>query len=300
MSEKNEPIPLVSVIIPVLDQRPGIEFLIRALLDQTVPRDSFEVVIVDNGSCDGTPAILADYSRRYPGWLIFLQENSIQSSYAARNRALEAARGKIFAFTDGDCIPDARWIEEGLHALEECDYAAGRVELFPENEAQVRIAERFDMLTALKQYKYIKETHFGLTANLFVKRSVIEQVGRFDSRLKSSGDLCLGQRVYRAGFRQAYAPLALVRHPARQTVGAILSRMARIAGGIEQRRQYNGEKIIIGYLVKYVLIREYPTLKKMRELAGVDWRLGYVAFLVKVVFFAERIRLKFGGQPRYR
>lgn len=58
--------------------------------------------------------------------------------------------------------------------------------------------------------------HFGVTANIFVKRKVFEEIGGFDQRLKSGGDIEFGDRVYRSKkFRQIYKKDVLVIHPPR-------------------------------------------------------------------------------------
>lgn len=98
MLEKSRTSPLVSVIVPVFN---GEQFLPRCLdsiFAQTMP--DLEVIVVNDGSTDGTASILADYAARHQRLVVMEQVNAGQG--AARNRALERARGEFVLFVDAD------------------------------------------------------------------------------------------------------------------------------------------------------------------------------------------------------
>ena len=98
MLEKSRTSPLVSVIVPVFN---GEQFLSRCLdsiFAQTKP--DFEVLVVNDGSTDGTASILADYAARHQQLVVLEQANAGQG--AARNRALDLARGEFVLFVDAD------------------------------------------------------------------------------------------------------------------------------------------------------------------------------------------------------
>ena len=95
----------VTVVIPVLNQERTLEACLRSLLRQTYPKDRFEVVIVDNNSSDRTREIIRAFPFRYA-------HEPQRSSYAARNRGVSLARGRVVAFMDSDCEADPRWLEE--------------------------------------------------------------------------------------------------------------------------------------------------------------------------------------------
>src|SRR3990170_2881853 len=100
--------PMVSIIVPVFNGENAIEECIQSLLDQDYPRDKYEIIIVDNNSKDGTGEII----KRYP--VLYLLEDEIQSSYAARNKGIGYAQGEIFAFTDSDCVASKNWLKEAM------------------------------------------------------------------------------------------------------------------------------------------------------------------------------------------
>src|SRR6188472_748784 len=112
--------PVVSVIVPVRKNVEGIRTLLARLSAQTLPRDRFEVVIGDDGSHPGTLSAITPAS----GW-VRLTRGPRLNSYAARNRAVAAAKGKVLAFCDSDCLPARDWLERGMAALETADVVAG-------------------------------------------------------------------------------------------------------------------------------------------------------------------------------
>src|SRR5689334_6517067 len=105
-------LPFVSVIVPVYNDQQRIVTCVEALLAQDYPRECYEVLVVDNGSTDGTLAAL----KALP--ITSLVENTKRGSYAARNKALQQAKGEVIAFTDSDCTPVPGWLAAGVAAIE--------------------------------------------------------------------------------------------------------------------------------------------------------------------------------------
>ncbi|HQN97759.1 MAG TPA: glycosyltransferase, partial [Thermoanaerobaculales bacterium] len=224
--------PMVLVVVSVLDQAAGLRATLEALAGQTLARSSFEVVVVDNGSTDATLEVAADWSVGHPE-VRMASEREARGSYAARNRGLEHATAAVIAFTDADCRPDPRWLEAGLAALEGAEVVAGRIEM-TFRRGRPNLWEYLDAATWLDQRHYIEAHGFGATANLFVRRRVLEAVGRFRTDLASGGDYELGRRLERHGVRVGYAPDAVVRHPARAGAGAVLAKAKRVARGVQR------------------------------------------------------------------
>jgi len=120
--------PLVSVVIPTCGRRAVLEPCLDALAAQTYPH--VEVVVVDDGSTDDTSPFLAEYKSEHDelDLTVLCNEHRIGAN-PSRNRGIRASRGEFIAFTDDDCIADARWIERLVAAFDSDDVAAvtGRV-----------------------------------------------------------------------------------------------------------------------------------------------------------------------------
>lgn len=94
-------LPLVSVIITAYNYERFLARTIDSALDQAYPADRLEIVIVDDGSTDSTPALLADYAECHPTQIrVVRQENA--GLVAATNRAFSEARGEFWALLDAD------------------------------------------------------------------------------------------------------------------------------------------------------------------------------------------------------
>jgi glycosyltransferase AglE len=217
--------PRVTVIVPVLDAEDTIGPLLDSLSALDYPADRLQVLIVDNGSSDGTPEIV----ERSPFSL--LKETGIRSSYAARNRGLEAANGDIIAFTDADCRVGPGWVTEGVAALRGsgAGLVGGKVQF--EFSADRTTAELFDSLTNMNTRNTIATASYAATANLFVRAELFEELGGFDPSVASGGDVQWTQRATRAGHTLVYAEGAMVYHPARSLVET-LSKNVRVGSGL--------------------------------------------------------------------
>ncbi|ELY95665.1 glycosyltransferase AglE [Natrialba hulunbeirensis JCM 10989] len=215
--------PFVSIIIPVYNDPEGIRSCLTALQSQAYPETQFEVLVVDNGSTDGTRDVIRDFSVQ------LLVEDEVQGSYAARNKGIEASDGDVLAFVDADCTPEPEWVAAGVETMsqEDADLVAGRVrfEFTPDRTP----AERFDAMGNMRNDKTVPEG-VGKTANLFVRKTVVNEIGTFPQNLRSGGDVYWTRAATNAGMKIAYSPDAIVNHPSRQ-FQPLLKKMYRVGNG---------------------------------------------------------------------
>lgn len=90
-----------------------LRYMLDSLIEQTLPRDRWEVIVVDNNSTDGTFPLLSEYAPRLP---LKILRHKVPGKSGAMNRALAEASGKILVFTDDDIRADPRWLE----AISDC------------------------------------------------------------------------------------------------------------------------------------------------------------------------------------
>ncbi len=219
--------PRVSVVVPVKDRRQLLTDLLDALEAQTLRQ--FEVIVVDDGSTDGS----ADVARRaVAGRPVVLLDGGGQGAVAARALGVERATAPVLAFTDSDCRPLPAWLEEGVRAIEE---GADLVNGWSRPARPMLPLER-SMGSGIE----------GLypTCNLFFRRDAFDRAGGFDTSVgqrwgfrpdeRSRGDgfgedTLLAWRVARTGAVR-YVPDAVVEHHVfAPDYRDMLSRTARVA-----------------------------------------------------------------------
>jgi glycosyltransferase involved in cell wall biosynthesis len=216
--------PAATVIVPVHNGGRALSRVLDTLHAQDFNR-SFEVVVVDNASTDATTRIAMEHP---------LQPRVVfeprRGSYAARNAGVRVADGAVLAFTDVDCMPEPQWLAAGVAGIEEgADLVGG--EVVQQMSAKPTRWERFDARHYLNQRRYVEKMRFAATANLFVRREVIECAGSFDAELLSSGDLEFCYRAQRNGYRLAFQPESVVRHAPRRTLRQLWALHTRLAAG---------------------------------------------------------------------
>ncbi|WP_440765752.1 glycosyltransferase [Natronorubrum sp. DTA7] len=234
--------PQVSVIVPVYNDPTGLRDTLDSLIEQTYPTDAHEVLVVDNGSTDETPAVAREVADDHER-ITVLVEDEIQSSYAARNRGIEHAGGEILAFVDADMIAEEEWLADAVRAFERTDaeYMGCNVEMVPSEDGG-SLAERYNVRTGFPIDHFIENLGFAPTCCLLVHRSVIDDVGPFDSRLLSGGDREFGHRVRDSGRELQFAPEATIYHPTRSTADAILRKSRRVGRGVYQLRVFHPDR----------------------------------------------------------
>lgn len=227
-------LPRVSVIVPVRDDPRLVECL-EALRRQTYPADLVEVVVADNGSSMPVQDWLADWpSVRY------VSEPS-GGSYAARNAAVLVSTGEVLAFTDADCLPDEVWLAESVAAVRAgASIVAGHVRVYARDDLRPNPVEAYELVHAFPQETYVSRGGATVTANMTTTRAVFEEAGPFRAELRSGADIEWSQRANSLGFRTAYCPSAVVRHPARDSFAALSGKLRRVIEGRHERDVLDG------------------------------------------------------------
>lgn len=195
-----------SIVIRTLNEARWLPQLFEALERQTLPRDQWEVVLVDSGSTDDTRQIAQGHGAR----LVEIRKDEFTFGRSL-NRGCEAALGRALVFISGHCIPTtADWLEKLIAPLgrDRVAYTYGRqvgheVSKFSEHQL---FAKYFPDRSAIPS-----EGFFCNNANSALLREVWE-THRFDEELTGLEDMELGKRLVAAGHRLAYVADAAVIH----------------------------------------------------------------------------------------
>ena len=213
--------------------------LLESLTRQTFPREKFEVVIVDDGSGDGTLGLLEEWAKRDDLRLRFVSKENAGPA-AARNRGFQMAHAPLIAFTDDDCIAEPDWLERLVSYMHEHPEVAGVGGSIRRREE--RLLSRFVDHVARMGHKIRDGVVLVLiTANACYRREALEEVGGFDERIPwpqgEDGDL--SRKVIEKGGLLAVEESAVIGHAHRDSVGGIF-KDGKLAGIDNQYRMALG------------------------------------------------------------
>lgn len=245
---------MITVIVPFYNAQETIRPLLDGLRQQTFV-EQYEVILVDNLSTDSTISIINSFQHEYPDFpLSVLEYRQQPSSYGARNKGVQHAKGDIFAFTDADCRPTARWLESiaSFFTLNSNAIMSGAVEL--EIVDETNPWEVFDSLAHMDNLRNTSRAHIA-TANMAVLAKDFRDIGEFQSVL-SGGDHDWSKRAKMQNFSIFFSADALVLHPTRKQMEEIEKKLIRIAKGQGQlvKMQSGGRKVaIVRFLLRTVL-----------------------------------------------
>jgi glycosyltransferase involved in cell wall biosynthesis len=206
--------PLVSVVIPTRLRPALLQRCLAALSAQTLDAAMWELIIVDDGHSDATRLQVRsfeDAARRRKA--LYLRPNGTRGPAAARNCGWRAARGAVVAFTDDDTVPNADWLQQGLQAM-----AAGVAAV----RGRVVVPPQFPLTDHGRMTQGLQDAEF-VTANCFVRRDALAEVGGFDERFERAWreDSDLHFKLLRRHGDVPAAPLAVVQHPVREAAWGV-------------------------------------------------------------------------------
>lgn len=246
---------MISVIVPAKDAAGSLGACLEALAAQRDLETEFEIIVVDDASKDGTAEVAESYGVR-------LIRQHAEGPAAARNAGAQAAKGRLLAFTDADCEPDAHWLHHLHHAFKDREVAGAkgtyrtrqsdRVPRFVQQE----YAFKYERMSRLASIDFIDTYSAGYRRDIFLEN------GGFDPAfpVPSVEDQEFSFRLARKGYRMVFVPQAVVYHRHDEQINDYLTR-----------------KFAIGYWKAYML-RWVPE-KALSDSHTPVWLRWQIAFL---------------------
>ncbi len=203
-----------SIVIPTHNRVETLRQTLRAATTQTY--DDYEVLVVDDGSSDGTADIVA---REFPTVRLIRQPN--RGPAAARNQGIQESTGEIIAFTDDDCVPPPDWLTrlaDGYARHPEVAGVGGSLKA-PEAILAKNIIAQYEQHVARVVYRAGDVESIGGfacpaggTNNMSYHRNVLLQVGGFDVTFPYAAgeDADLKWRICQTGAPLLYVPIKVV------------------------------------------------------------------------------------------
>lgn len=197
---------VVTVVIPARDAAATLQLQLEAL-DRQEGDVRFGVIVVDNGSTDGTGAMAAAHrSSRYS--LQVVQEPAAGVNHA-RNAGIAAAPEGLVLLCDADDEVSPQWVAQMAAAAAPGIWLAGVVDYAALNSRRTRLQWGAGVRSSCITPEPFVDRTFG--GNCGFHRSTWESSGRFDDSLSGTGDETeFFERAYAAGFRQRWVPDAVI------------------------------------------------------------------------------------------
>ncbi len=291
--------PLISVIIPHLNQQEPLRRCLQSLLAQSCPRELFEVVVVDNGSI----LLPSDITDSFAG--VRLECESLSGPGPARNRGVTGSRGEILAFIDADCTAGDAWlaaIAGRFVSARERLILGGDVKIAIEDRGRLTMLEAYESVFAYRQREYIEKRGFSGTGNLAVRRRDFDAIGPF-AGIDVAEDREWGRRARSAGYDIVYVPEMIVYHPARSGFEGLFEKWDRhvrhdFRDWRDAGRNRGAWVGLAGAVALSPLIHVVQILKSTR-ISGFRARLLAMAALVRIRFYraGRMLRLVTSAQP---
>lgn len=207
------------------------ECLASLVQDQGVP---FEVIVVDNGSTDGSPALVEEFAAAAPFPLRLIRNRENRGFCGANNQGIAAARGEFVALLNNDAEADPGWLLalRSVFTGPDIGMAASKIVVhenpeiidkvghlvYPDGQNRGRGTGELDR----GQYDQIEEVLWPDGCACMYRMSMLQEIGDFDEDLFAYGDDAdLGLRARICGYRAIYTPQARVRHHRGATLGQL-------------------------------------------------------------------------------
>ncbi|MGC9203262.1 MAG: glycosyltransferase family 2 protein, partial [Thermoproteota archaeon] len=205
--------PMVSVIIINYNGKNYLKNCLEHVLASDY--DSFEIIVVDNGSKDGSSELVEQIANRTDRKIILLTNPTNIGLGKAQNQATKLASGKIFAFLDNDTKPDSKWLREAVKLFENPRIGAVQCKLLLDGKDGVIdsigsylgvgfLVHRVppSRVKDTSQFSNVDEIFSTKGAAMLVRKKVFEEIGGFDPDYflyEEEMDLCW--RIWLAGYK---------------------------------------------------------------------------------------------------
>jgi len=245
----------VSVIICTHNRANLLKRALASLVCQTIAPEKYEVIVVDDGSDDGTQDLVREVSARHSR-IKLVSAGKNKGASRARNMGLAAAKGKYFLFTDDDCIPRDDWVEIMCTALECNPIVAGTIE--SPKSGYVKLCHNIAHFHPFMKGRMPGSVDFLAGANMGFRRTVIDELGGFDDELRLAGDMKLCLQARSKGYQPILNREAVILHDPDyiSLAGAVKSSYRHAATTVLLRNEYRS-------LLRTPSVLRYPVMIRL-------------------------------------
>ncbi len=262
----------ISIIVPNYNRKHKLRECLESLLSQDYPQEGFEVIVIDDGSNDGTDNMLSELSHEHPNLRYFLQPHS--GPAASRNRGIKEAKSEIIAFTDNDCIVSKDWAKKMVdaHRLEAEVMAIGGLTRVYRGNIKALVSQFLSDGAINANIEGRQSTIFFPTCNVSIKKQYLGAEGFKEVfPLPAGEDSEFFWRFFKRGKRFKHRKDIAVFHNCNDSFRSFLRQAYMYGRG--------------NYLVQYIH-KDHPLFTEIKTKNSLVFILGTIVNFLKIPRFA--------------
>ncbi|MFH1509080.1 MAG: glycosyltransferase family 2 protein [bacterium] len=279
----------ITVVICTYNRAQLLKMALLSLVDQTLDKSDFDVIVVDNNSTDDTKEISKSFENKLN--LRYVVEKNQGLSYA-RNKGIEECQTNYISFLDDDAKANNDWLEIAYRTIKKKrpEIFGGPIYPFYITKKPKWFRDEYEIRKPLKKSSYIDtKKKFLSGSNIFINQNVFEKIGRFDLNLgmKGNNEISVGEETklqliaYKNGIKRYFSKKLIVYHLVTE------------------------EKMKVKYIIKRFIATSfnsrfiYPERNNKLFSSFIHIIIGFVLFIVGLIMFPFRNRRKYPYRQNY-
>ncbi len=269
---------MVSVIISTCDRKEDLKRALESLQNLDYPNDRYEIIVVDDGSTDGTHQYVNEILKHSGKPAIQYHQQARSGVSTARNNGINRAKGELLVISDDDCTFEPDWLDKLVTyydspAVGGTDGGAvgvigGPDKGYPDAPILARCIDytvtSFVGTGGVRKREGLRlARYYPKGCNMAVPKAVITKTGGFDETLAAGEDIDLSFRIHKQGFTIRYAPEAFVWHKRRDTIKSLCKQIfVRGYTRVELARRHR-ELLELAYLLPACMVTVFMLLASL-------------------------------------
>lgn len=272
--------PVVSVIISTCDRKECLKRALESLRNLNYPNDRYEIIVVDDGSKDGTHQYVNEILADSVEPAIHYHRQARSGVSAARNNGINRAKGELLVISDDDCTFEPDWLDKLVTYYDSpaVGVIGGPDKGYPDASILARCIDyavtSFAGTGGVRKRDGLRlARYYPKGCNMAVPKAVITKTGGFDETLAAGEDIDLSFRIRQQGHTIRYAPEAFVWHKRRDTIKSLCKQIfTRGYTRVELARRHREllefayllpACMVTGFMLLAGLSLRFPSLRKV-------------------------------------
>jgi len=253
----DDPLPFISVIMPVCNEGVCIEKVLNQVMEQCYPEDRYEILVVDGMSTDNTVEIVENFGARIKNLKILV--NPCRRSSVARNIGIKSSRGEYLIILDGHVyLPSRNLFADMVKSFQATglEVLCRPQPLVPPDNSNFQSAVAYARGSAIGHgldsniynIRYEGEIDPSSSGAMY-RRTIFENVGYIDEGFDAAEDYEFNYRLSRKGYRSYTSPKLTVYYYPRDSLAGLFKQMGRYGLGRYRLMKKHREQILSGNLI---------------------------------------------------